>query len=59
MIKNEDLDKLASKMGPLFIILLLLVTVHVITYIIQGATRLVQQTYQLGYGFGSLIEKLF
>lgn len=59
MIKKDDLDKLATKLGPLFIIIIFLIVFRLMTFIVHAATSLVQQSYRVGYSFGSLIEKLF
>ncbi|KGE20465.1 hypothetical protein [Paenibacillus wynnii] len=58
MIKKEDLDKLATRLGPIFYIALFIIMAKGITYLIIGATNLVEHSYQLGYSLGSLIENI-
>ncbi|MDQ0192124.1 hypothetical protein [Paenibacillus wynnii] len=58
MIKKDDLDKLAAKLGPMLILPILFLMLKGITYLIIGATNLVEHSYQLGYSVGSIIEKI-
>lgn len=58
MFKKEDLDKLVAKLGPLLILPVLIIVTRGMTYLIVGATSLVQHSYQLGYSVGSIIEKI-
>ncbi|PZD97508.1 hypothetical protein DNH61_01125 [Paenibacillus sambharensis] len=58
-MKKEEVEKLVWQLRPIIFFIAIIVITKLGTLLINGTVGLVETAHQLGYQFGSLLERYF